>query len=754
MRDLLGRMTLEEKVAQLQGNSTLPPVAKIPVGPTPAFGIVKKGVVDEVVARRALGNGLGAFVNLPMGPMSATDGARAQNAIQSWVIANTRLGIPILFQGEALHGAVITGATNFPQVPGLGSTWNPALIRTMFDAVGRESRAAGFSMVLAPVFDLARDARFGRVEEMYSEDPYLVGEMGLAAVQGLQGSDGAIGPDRVIATAKHFIHGQPESGNNTAPSDYSERTMRSVFMAPFEKAVKVGGIAAIMPSYNENRGGIPGHSDDWLLKDVLRRDWGFKGITTSDWFAISQLATVHHIAADQAAAGVLAFNAGVDMEAPNGAGFASLADAVRSDKVALADIDAAVARVLTLKFRAGLFERPLADDTRTAEIVGAPAHAALARKVADEAVVLLKNEGALLPLDPKRIRSIAVIGPNADKARIGGYAAVPANFVTVLDGIRKRVGSSVRVTYAEGVRISQSDKDGVSNKVASFKAPTAESDAAGIVNAVATAREADVVLLVLGDNETVTREAFSAGLTGAPALGDTDDLRLPGRQDELVREIVKLGKPTAAVLLNGRPRSIEELSATVPAILEGWYAGQETGSAVAGILFGDVNPSGRLPVTIARNAGQMPAFYYHTPQARLGYVGSDNSPLYPFGFGLSYTNFSYGKPVLDRTSITRGGTARLSVTVTNTGKRAGAEVVQLYVHPQVSSVVQPVLRLAGFRKVAIEPGKARTVTFDVGPEQLTILDRQMKPVVEAGKVDMIVGSNVRDNQVVTLEVKP
>ena len=751
--DLLKRMTLEEKVAQLQSNSTLPPVPAIPVGPTPAFGIVKNGQVDEAVAKRALGNGIGAFSIVSFGKgLTAAEHAAQANLIQAWVLKNTRLAIPVLFQGEALHGAVIGEATSFPQAIGLGSTWDRKLMADMFTVVGKQSRAAGVSMVLAPVFDLAREPRFGRIEEMYSEDPYLVGELGAAAVQGLQGMGPSIDQAHVIATAKHFVHGQPENGTNTAPNDVSERTMRTVFLPPFEKAVKVANIGAVMPSYNENDGGVPSSVNSWLLQDVLRKEWGFTGVTDSDWFEVAELFSNHHVAASAAEAGIQAFNAGLDLETPNAAGFPSLAEAVRNGKVSQQHLDAAVARVLHLKFRAGLFEHPLTDLTQAAAIMS-DSNASLARKVADEAIVLLKNERSMLPLDQAKIKSLAVIGPNADKIRLGGYSGVPPYFITVREGIRKRLGGGVNVSYAEGVRISEPDKDPQSNKLAPYQAPSPEKDAQLIAEALDTARKADVVVLVLGGNETVTREAFAGFGGGKAALGDSDDLELPGRQNELVREIVKLGKPTVAVLLNGRPYSIANLSHSAGAILECWYLGQETGNAIAGVLFGDVNPSGKLPVSIAQNAAQLPVFYYKTPQSRLGYVFNDNAPLFPFGYGLSYTTFSYGKPTLDRAQIRPNGVARVSVPVTNSGTREGEEIVQMYVHPRVSSVVQPVLRLAGFERVHLLAGETKAVSFMVGPEQLTVWNREMRRLVEPGLVDVSVGANVNALDSVSLEVQ-
>lgn len=748
VRDLISRMTLQEKVAQLETRSTpLPP--KYGGGPP----LVSGGKIDEAAAKRTMPYGIGQYALISF-KATATEEAETLNAIQAWEMKNTRLGIPIMFFAEGLHGAELPGATSFPQAIGLGSTWDRALLGDIFMVVGKESRAAGISKVFAPVLDLGRDPRFGRIEEMYSEDPYLVGELGLKAVQGLQGPGPTVGTNHVVSTAKHFVHGQPENGTNVGPSDFSERTMRSVFLSPFEKAVKVGHVGSLMASYNENDGGLPSAVNPWLLKNVLRQEWGFKGTVTSDGGALERLHTEQGLAATDDAAGVLAFNAGVDSNL-GGQAFVGLVDAVQRGQVSEKDIDAAVGRVLTAKFNAGLFEHPLVDTQRTAAVVGITEHSQLARKAADEAIILLKNQGSLLPLDSARIKSLAVIGPNADKIRLGTYSGPkPPYFITVLDGIRKRAGQGVSVNYAEGVRISEPDADVQTNRVMPYKAPSAEKDAQLIEQAVKTARAADVVVLVLGGNETVSREAF-AGLFGpVPSLGDTDQLELPGRQNDLVREIMKLGKPTVAVMLNGRPYSIEELSKAVPSIVEGWYLGQETGNAVAAVLFGDVNPSGRLPVTIARNAGQLPAFYYKSPSARLGYVFGDNSPLYPFGFGLSYTTFGYGAPALDRKQINRGGTAHVSVQITNTGKREGTEVVQMYVHPKISSVVQPVMRLAGFERVQLEPGQSKTVSFPVGPEQLAIWDNRMEHVVEPGRVDLMVGPNCTSIQAVQLDVVP
>ncbi len=395
VRDLLGRMTVEEKVAQLESNWTLPSFPGFKV-PSPFEG----DHLNEAIVKTMAANGLGTFAQLDeftgtSGPANPRLGAKKRNLLQEWVLKNTRLGIPILFHGEALHGAVVPGATSFPEAVGLGSTWDPELLQKMFSTVALESRAAGNTLVLAPVLDLSRDPRYGRVEEMYSEDPYLVGQLGTAAViglQGLQNTGDRLDENHVYATLKHFVHGQPENGTNVGPNDFSERTMRSVFLYPFEQVVKNAHVEAVMPSYNENNGGIPSHANTWLLQQILRKEWGFTGLTISDYMAVDQLASLQHVAANAAAAGVLALKSGVDMELPAPSGYPALVDAVKSGKVSQQELDQAVSRVLVAKFRAGLFEHSFVDEDRAAKEVGNLDHAKLVRQVADEAIVLLQNK--------------------------------------------------------------------------------------------------------------------------------------------------------------------------------------------------------------------------------------------------------------------------------------------------------------------------------------------------------------------------
>ena len=749
VRDLLGKMTIDEKVAQLESGINLGSLA----GPGSRPALLDKGALNADLAKQSLANGLGtyAFLDEFFGlAKGALDAATNRNLLQAWVLRNTRLGIPIMFHAEALHGYVLKGATSFPQAIALGSTWDPDLITAMFTAVAKEARSTGNALVLAPVLDLSRDPRYGRAEEMYSEDPYLVARLGTAAVRGLQGDSSLIDQEHVFATAKHFVHGQPENGTNAGPSDFSERTMRSIFLYPFQEVIQKAHIGAVMPSYNENNGGIPSSENSWLLKQVLRNEWNFPGLTVSDYFAVEQLAILQHVAADAASAGVLAFKSGVDMELPTTAGYPALVAAVRSGEISEQDLNLAVERVLTAKFRAGLFEHPYADPKRAAELVGSKRNIDLARKVADEAIVLLKNRNNILPLDPARIKTIAVIGPNAVKMRLGTYSGVPSYYVSVLDGIRNRVGKGVTVIHAEGCRISEPDEAPNLNDLVTYKAPDEETEKRLIKEAVAAAASADVIVLALGGNEAVSRESIVD--LGLSAYGDSDSLELPGMQNELVGEIAKLGKPVVAVVLNGKPYSLEKLSQQVPGIIEGWYLGQETGNAISGVLFGDTNPSGHLPVTIARNVGQLPVYYYKTSAARRGYVFHENTPLYPFGFGLHYTTFSFGAPSIDRKTISGSEKARVSVNVTNSGSRPGDEIVQMYVHHPVSSVVQPVIALRAFKRIHLAAGEIATVTFEVGADELSILNKDMKRVVEPGNVDILVGANAAETESVQVTV--
>ena len=585
-------------------------------------------------------------------------GARAQaeftNAIQRWVKDHTRLGIPLIFHEEALHGLQGPEATSFPQAIALASTWNPDLVERAFAAVAREVRARGVQQVLAPVVDVARDPRWGRIEETYGEDPYLVSRMGLAAVRGLQGGDRTIPAGHVIATLKHMTgHGQPESGTNVGPASLGERTLRDVFFPPFELAVKQGHAHSLMPSYNEIDG-IPSHANRRMLHDVLRGEWGFDGTIVSDWQAVSQLAGRHRVAADAADAARQALAATVDVELPDVETYSTLVEQLKKGTVSEAAIDDAVRRLLREKFELGLFEDPYVDPSRADEISGSSESRPLALEAARQAIVLLQNRGGLLPLTADKTRRVAVIGPHAAEVMLGGYSGVPRHSVSILEGVRKRLGADATVRHAEGVRITEDSTFtrgpqpliGGTRSQARWSADRvvlADPDAnrRRIAEAVSLARDSDAVIVVVGDNEQTAREAYAEN-----HLGDRPELRLVGQQEDLVRAVLDAGKPTVLVLVNGRPPAIPELAERAPAILECWYPGQEGGTAVAEVLFGDVNPGGKIPVSFPRGVGQLPVFYNRKPTAMRGYLFASTRPLFPFGHGLSYTTFSYSDPTI------------------------------------------------------------------------------------------------------------
>ncbi len=751
VEDLLRRMTLEEKVAQMigiwekkgdiqdaQGNFSAAKAARaFPDG----LGQItrpsdKRGVT---VSNNAAGVAADA-VN-----RTARETADYVNAAQRWAVEQTRLGIPMIMHEEALHGYVARGATSFPQSIALASSWDPALVERVFGVAAREMRARGANLALAPVVDVARDPRWGRIEETYGEDPHLVGEMGLGAIRGFQGTTLPLGPTKVMVTLKHMTgHGQPENGTNVGPANISERTLRENFFPPFERAVKELPVQAVMASYNEIDG-IPSHANKWLLDDVLRREWGYKGSVVSDYFAIKELNTRHKLyGTDMAAAGRRALDAGVDMELPDAEGWSTLAQMVKSGQVPQAQVDNAVRRILTMKFQMGLFENPYAD-ARTAEAKTAtPDAIALAREAAIRSMVLLKNRNNLLPLDPARVGRMLVVGTHARDTPIGGYSDVPKHVVSVLEGMQQAAAGRFSVDYAEGVRLTRS-RQWAADKVELV--PPAE-NAPLIEEAVAKAAQADTILLVLGQNEQLSREAWADA-----HLGDRQTLDLIGEQNELARRLFATGKPVVVVLLNGGPLAATYIDATAPAIVEGWYLGQETGNAVADVVLGRANPGGKLPVSVPRSEGQLPIFYNHKPTSRRGYLFDSTAPLYPFGYGLSYTSFTVGAPRLGKTTIGRDESVRVSVDVANTGRRAGDEVVQLYVHDDEASVTRPVLELKHFQRVSLKAGERRTVTFDLKPADLAFWNVDMQRVVEPGTFTISAGNSSVQLKTATLTVR-
>lgn len=735
--DLLGRMTLEEKVAQMS-------MYNMETNNVPA----EKIGLDEKV-RNELQHGVGAL-GRPGLFSPARDTAEWTNAFQKYMRENTRLGIPVFFVDEALHGLMAFGSTMFPQAIGLASTWDPELVQRVFSVASKEMRARGENYALTPVLDLAREPRWGRTEETYGEDPYLGSRMGVAAVRGLQGvpCGQPLDNEHVLATAKHFaVHGQPEAGTNCGPANYSEREIRENFLPAFRAAIVEAGAATVMASYNEING-VPVHANKWLLRDVLRREWGFGGFIISDGHGISLLEILHHVAASKAEAARKALEAGIDFELDTC--FPTLYEQVKDGVVSEAALDTAVGRVLKAKFLLGLFDHPYVDLDAAERITNCDEHRQLALQAAHKSLVLLKNDG-LLPLDESKIKTLAVIGPNATGLHLGGYSSDPGHGLSILDGIRQKVGDKLNVLYAEGCKITADDFDGHpwrgwwDNKVTP---PDPALDERLIAEAVEVAKKADAVLLVIGENESICREGWSQN-----HLGDRDTLDLPGRQDDLLRAIVGTGVKTVGLLINGRPLSANYAAESLNALFEGWYLGQEGGIAFADVLFGDVNPGGKLPISFPRSVGHLPVFYNHKPSARRGYLFNDNSPLFPFGHGLSYTTFAYENLRVSPARIKPGASATVSVDVTNTGKRAGDEVVQLYIHDlQTNMVTRPVKELKGFRRITLQPGEKQSVTFTLTPEALSYLDENMDCVVEAGLFDIMVGSSSAQVQTVQLEV--
>jgi beta-glucosidase len=736
--DLLSRMTIEEKAAQMQTLWVRKPQQKRPNG---NFG--DRGDFSPEEAATVMKHGIGEIAR-QRERTDARRGAAYANAVQKWLKENTRLGIPAMLHDEILHGLMAVGGTNFPTPISLASSWDPELITRIFTAAALETRIRGSHHVLGPNLDLARDPRWGRTEETYGEDPYLVSRLGVAAIKAIQGAGPNVDGEHVIATAKHFAaHGQPEGGTNTAPGNFSERILREVFLPPFEAAVKEAGVLSVMPSYNEIDG-VPSHKNSWLLEKLLRQEWGFRGLVAADYNGIAELVSRHKVAADRADAAQQALAAGVDIELPDPSSYPLLPQLVKDGKVSLADVDKSVARVLRAKFQLGLFENPYVDVERAVRLTNTPAHQQLAAEAARRSIVLLKNADNLLPLDRNKLQSIAVIGPNAAEVHLGGYSDDPQRGISVLQGIRDKVGNKLKINYAEGCKITREGGKWWDDK-STLSDPAV--DARLIAEAVETAKASDLALLVVGGNEDTNKEAWADN-----HLGDRDSLDLVGRQNDLVKAIVETGKPVVVLLINSAPLSINYIAENVPAILEGFYLGQETGIAVADVLFGDANPAGKLAVSFPRSVGQLPIYYNHKPTARRGYLYTSKEPLFPFGFGLSYTTFSYSNLKVSPEKITPDGQATVSVTIKNTGNRAGDEIVQLYIRDLVSSVTRPVMELKDFKRISLAPGESKTVSFTITPDKLSFLDLNMQRVVEPGVFEIMVGASSVKHQKVKLEV--
>ena len=699
VKDLIGRMTIEEKVRQLDmysGSSDLLKASQriddTHARPNAAF--------NPELARKALGNlGAGSIHDLYPPP-------QLYNAIQAWVIKSTRLGIPALFIEEGLHGYMGAGETLFPQSVNLASTWNPELARETGAAIASEARADGVDMILAPVLDVARDPRWGRVEEDFGEDPFLTGQMGLAYVQGMQGNSLA-SDHNVIAEPKHFAaHGSPESGVNTAPVHAGEREVRSVMLKTFEPVFRDGQAMGVMAAYNDIDG-VACTGNPWLLNTVLRDEWGFKGFVLSDLGAIRRLYKDHHVAANPVDAIQLGINSGVDMQFydfPHDVFQKALIDGTKNGQVSEATLDEAVSRVLRAKFLLGLFDHPFVDETLDQKVRRSPAHLDLSLEVARESMCLLKNKGDLLPLK-KNLKRIAVIGPNAEVARLGDYADAVKERPEygMLNQIKKLVSPQTEVLFCDGSQIGK---------------------------AVALAKKSEVVIMALGERKGISGEGF-----------DRSELNLPGNQEAVLEAIAGTGVPTVLVLQNGRALSIPWAAEHVPAILEAWYPGEFGGRAIAETIFGDNNPAGRISVSFPKSVGQLPVFYNHFPSKDGNYVDGNDSPQFAFGFGLSYTTFKYEHLKITAPAPASKDDVLVSFDLTNTGKRAGDEVAQVYVRLTTASVATPVKSLKGFSRVRLQPGETQSLSLNLKQADLAIwgADRQWK--VEPGEYVITVGGS-------------
>jgi len=736
--DLLGRMTVEEKVGQLSKLLGWEMYSKNGKQVT-ISNKLRKAVKEQHIGllwatlradpwtQKTLLNGL-----------SPVEAARATNAIQRYMVDSTRLGIPLLLSEEAPHGHMAIGATVFPTAIGQASTWNPQLIQDMASTIAMETYAVGGKNGYGPVLDLARDPRWSRTEETYGEDPYLIGQMGTAMIRGFQGEK--LGErDKIIGTLKHFVaYAAPDGGHNGESVSFGERSLRQYFLPPFERAVK-SGAGSVMTAYN-SIDGIPCSANPWLLKDILRKDWGFTGFVVSDLLSISGLNGGHATAATAEEAASQSIHAGLDVDL-SGTGYGSnLLKAVQQGLVEPAVLDTAVAHVLRMKFNLGLFDHPYVDEKLVAQKVATAQNKTVARQVARESIVLLKNDQHILPLS-KSLKRIAVIGPNADNAynQLGDYTAPQAEgkVQTLLTGIRAAVGNSTRVDYVKGCAIRD----------------TSNSD---IAAAVAAAKQADAVVLVLGGSSArdfkTSYQATGAANVDPNTVSDMESgegfdrvsLDMMGDQIKLLKAIQATGKPVVLVTIMGRPLNLNWAAEHVPAIVNAWYPGQEGGLAIADVLFGDYNPAGRLPISVPRSVGQLPVHYNHTKPKHHDYVEMSAKPLYAFGYGLSYSSFDYSNLQVSLKEADNDFACTVSFDVANNGKLAGDEVAQLYVVDEVSSVVTPVMQLKRFERKNIAAGKKERYSFQLTKEDLKLWNAGNEWKTEKGRFKLLVGASSND----------
>lgn len=700
--DLLSRMTIEEKIQQMDmywGKE----VANM--------GGHEATSYSEEKVQKMLGTiGIGSVHDFY--PLSA----EIANKIQKYVIEKTRLGIPVMFIEEGLHGYSGYGSTTFPVPLQLSAAWDTALVHKIGRVIATETRAHGVDMILGPVLCLPHDPRWGRVEETYGEDPYLDALNGIAMVRGLQGSS-LSSSNTVISEPKHFaIHGIPEAGSNTSPVSIGEREARSTFLYVFERAVKEGGAMGIMAAYHD-LDGIPCVDNRWLLTDILRKEWGFKGFVLSDLGAIRMSLENHKVAADTSDALAQTFKAGMNMQFYDfdHTGFKkAILHALETKQLSEVELNMAVRDVLKVKFMLGLFDTPYTDTTLITKVFHMKESQALALKAAQQGICLLKNDGGILPLG-NNTHNIAVIGSLAASTYLGGYSNVQMKGISILEGLKERAGDNLNISYEPGYT-----NDSLNQTVLRTKA-------------IDLVRKSDMAIVVLGEDTKIVGEGK-----------DRANIDLDENQMSLIKALKQTGKPIAVVLFNGRPLTINWVAKEIPAIVESWFSGEKGGLAIADVILGNVNPSGKLPITFPRSMGQVPFYYNEKPTSHHTYVDEANTPLFPFGHGLSYTTFEYSGLTIQPEKIAPDSTATVSVIIKNTGKREGTEVVQLYIRDEISSVTTPILSLRGFGRICLKPGESGKLTFKLGPQELSLWNREMKRVVEPGEFTVKAGSSSAD----------
>ena len=733
---LIDQMTLEEAAAQLN----CPRAADVMADP------------DKFQSKHPyFEHGIGGVysASLDAGP---AENAEAVIALQEAVTSRSRFGIPAFIFEECLHGLLATGATQFPQALTMACAFNPPLVEKVFSATAAEARARGSQGCFSPNIDVCTDPRWGRAEETWGEDPYVISVAANAIIMGLQGEKSDyLADDKMAVSVKHFAgYGQGIGGRNFAPSHIGPVELQNVTLAPFRTAIKDSGAIGLMASHGEIDG-VPAHADVELLHDTLREDWEFDGYVVSDWDDIRRIYSLHGVAASEGEAAIMALKAGVDIELANNGVYMMLPQLVRDGLINESFVRRAAERILRAKFKCGLFDMVHANPELAQTLSRSDAHRALALEMAEESVVLLKNDGNVLPLNPSTQQRILVVGPNAASVHLGGYSPKPHVGVSLLQGIEEYAGDKdIEVIYAEGCKITLGDEgqneiETDADDTAGFAA--AEDNQKLISEAVSLAKTADIIIMAIGGNEHTAREAYFAG----DSRGDRDDIDLIGDQNAMADALLELGKPTVAVLIHGRPLSPQLIAAKCPAILDAFYPGEEGGHALARILFGDVNPSGKLPVTLVRNVGQLPGFYYQQPTGKFrNYVASDSTPLFPFGHGLTYSSFEVGEPRLQSSEAGLGDDVRVSVQVKNTGDRDGQEVVQLYIRDEIASRARPIKLMRGYRKVALKAGEAQQVEFNLGSPDFGFYDAEGNLLLEPGRFQIMVGPNSEDLKSVAL----